>query len=47
VEDLVSVAIAAEIAARFNRVSRRTVFRYLAVTKSSLSSPAPRPRRTG
>jgi hypothetical protein len=44
------VKMAAEVTARFHRISRRTVFRYLSVTKTSLLSPAPgeaRPRRAG
>lgn len=48
--DLIGVAKAAVIVARQHRISRRTVFRYLAVTKGGLSSPrvsAPRPRRAG
>lgn len=47
--ELVGAAMAAEITARRHGISRRTVFRYLAVTKDRLLSPAsaPRPQRAG
>jgi hypothetical protein len=47
--EVVGAAKAAEITARLHRISRRTVFRYLAVTKGRLLTPprSARPQRAG